>query len=367
MALLTQQEILKLGDALISGLDPAGNRIALLQFIERRFVAVFPQAGNPAAQMMVDIAYMNDVERLTSGVVPLQLYLQNAAFLLYGAGQNEVTVRATLDLVNQRATGAPIPDVENIKEIKEQIIHADDMVTFAFMEAGVKAAPAVLKLKVPGFQNGQPRKLLTGQPMNFLGTGWLLTPSLVMTNHHVINARKDGEANASEADLQLQAKGTQALLDFDVDEMEAGSTIQVTALEAWEPGLDYAIIRVPDTGRSPLRYTTQMLTYNNEPIPVNIIQHPGGRGKRYAIRNNLVSSSTANELRYFTDTEAGTSGSPVLNDQWEVVALHRASVSVSGVQFQGKTTAYVNIGTHLSLILEDLKARYPALAVEIGI
>jgi hypothetical protein len=367
MALLTPQEILKLGDALINGLDPAGNRIALLQSIDRRFVAVFPQAGNAAAQMIVDIGYMNEVERLTSGVVPLQLYLQNAAFLLYGSGQSEVTVRTMLDLVNQRATGAPRPDVENIKEIKERIIHADDMVTFAFMEAGVKAAPAVLKLKVPGFQNGQSRKLANGQPMNFLGTGWLLTASLVMTNHHVINARKDGEANASEADLQLQAKGTEALLDFDADEMEAGSTIKVTALEAWEPGLDYAIIRVPDTGRSPLRYARKMLEYNNEPIPVNIIQHPGGRGKRYAIRNNLVSSSTANELRYFTDTEAGTSGSPVLNDRWEVVALHRASMSVSGVQFQGKTTAYVNIGTHLSLILEDLKARYPALATEIGI
>jgi V8-like Glu-specific endopeptidase len=102
-------------------------------------------------------------------------------------------------------------------------------------------------------------------------------------------------------------------------------------------------------------------------VPVNIIQHPGGRSKRYGIRNNLVSASTATELRYFTDTESGSSGSPVFNDQWQVVALHRASIYVAQVEFQGKTTAYVNVGTHLSAILDDLRAHHPSIAAEVGV
>jgi V8-like Glu-specific endopeptidase len=358
---------MQLREALITGMDIAANRPALLQSIDIRFVASFTAVGNPAAQLMVDIGLMNETERLPSGVVPLQVYLQNAAFLLYGKAGQEATVRNLLDVVNQRAMGAPKVDISSIPETKEQIIHQDDMVTFAFMENGVKAAPAVLKLKVPQFENGQPRKLSNGEQLYFLGTGWLVAPSLVMTNHHVINARKEGEANAAEADLRLQAAGTAALLDFDADEMEPGSTLQAQALEAWNTQLDYAVIRIPDTGRPPLRLAAQMLEYGNEPIPVNIIQHPGGRGKRYAIRNNLVSSSTPAELRYFTDTEAGTSGSPVFNDRWEVVALHRASKYVSGVQFQGKATAYVNVGTHLPLIVADIKARYAALAGEMGL
>ena len=52
---------------------------------------------------------------------------------------------------------------------------------------------------------------------------------------------------------------------------------------------------------------------------------------------------------------SGSSGSPVFNDQWQVVALHRASTYVAQVEFQGKTTAYVNVGTHMSAILDDLE------------
>lgn len=50
----------------------------------------------------------------------------------------------------------------------------------------------------------------------------------------------------------------------------------------------------------------------------------------------------------------------------EVVALHRAAMRVDNVQFQGKTTAYVNVGTHIRLIMDDIAQRYPALAAEIA-
>lgn len=93
-----------------------------------------------------------------------------------------------------------------------------------------------------------------------------------------------------------------------------------------------------------------------------MLGHPRGRSKRYGIRNNLVSGGTDTDLRYFTDTEFGSSGSPVCNDRWEVVALHRGATYVEGVQFQGKPTAYVNVGTHLEVILKDIGDRFPELA-----
>jgi len=42
------------------------------------------------------------------------------------------------------------------------------------------------------------------------------------------------------------------------------------------------------------------------------IQHSAGTAKKIAIRNNLVTASTPTELRYFTHTKQGSSGSPVL-------------------------------------------------------
>jgi hypothetical protein len=35
------------------------------------------------------------------------------------------------------------------------------------------------------------------------------------------------------------------------------------------------------------------------------------------------------------------------------------------VEFQGKTTAWLNVGTQLAAILGDLETRYPQLAAEI--
>jgi endonuclease G len=366
MALLDNNEINEVITAMTkSGVDLFANRGALFQSVDYSQLGVLPRNNLPVAQLMTDIGQMNMTERLTSGEIPLQIYLQNALFLLAGAPQQQQVIRVMLDRVIQRASGAPIPDITGIPETKEKIIFTDDMVSFAFMEGGLAAAAAVMKLKVPSYERGQPRQLPNGAAMNFLGTGWLLTESLVMTNHHVINARKDGESVATEADLRLQVAGTQAQLDFDGDLLE-GSWIRATMLEAWDVRLDYAVLRIPATGRTPLRVAAQPLLPGTEHVPVNIIQHPGGRSKRYGIRNNLVSGSTATDLRYFTDTEGGSSGSPVFNDQWQVVALHRASVNVSNVSYQGKTSAYVNMGTHLSVVMEDIRNRYQALAAEIG-
>ena len=58
---------------------------------------------------------------------------------------------------------------------------------------------------------------------------------------------------------------------------------------------------------------------------LNIIQHANGRLKEVAIRDNTVEFQDARVVRYRSDTEAGSSGAPVMNDEWELVALHHAA------------------------------------------
>ncbi len=60
-----------------------------------------------------------------------------------------------------------------------------------------------------------------------------------------------------------------------------------------------------------------------------IIQHPGGQSKQLAIRDNQIINDVRDDdftLMYFSDTAQGSSGAPVFNDSWQVVALHNTGV-----------------------------------------
>ncbi|MBK8211294.1 MAG: DNA/RNA non-specific endonuclease [Rhodospirillales bacterium] len=59
---------------------------------------------------------------------------------------------------------------------------------------------------------------------------------------------------------------------------------------------------------------------------VSIIQHPSGNTKQAALRENRVIWSDANFIHYQTETAPASSGAPVFNDQWYVVALHHSGV-----------------------------------------
>jgi len=368
VAYFTQQQIQELINAMIAAqLDYGTMRPALLAGINFRWLSTLPALfGLPAiAQLNTDLARLNGTERLSDGTAPLEIWLRNAALFTAGTEESKVFQRA-LDDISHRTSGAPRINVAEIPEHKEAIVHQDDMVPFGFMQGGVTAGASVAKLSVPRFENGQ-KKLSGGAPVIYLGTGWLLGKNLLITNHHVVNARNEGESAADDTDLKLQAAATKAKFDFDGDNMQ-GQETGVDSLEAWDSQLDYAVLRISGSTRPPLRRVGKPLQKAEADayIPVNIIQHPEGTAKKMAIRNNLVTASTETDLRYFTDTKQGSSGSPVLDDQWRVVALHRGSTVAENVKFQGRNVAWVNLGTHIPKIVDDIITRVPSLAPELA-
>lgn len=365
MSLLPNPRIHEIVDAFLQlNMNVVTVRPALLMGLPVHFVGVLPVGLPPLPQLMADLGSMNQVERLADGTVPLQVWLANAATLATGTVQERVFRRA-LDDVEHRASGAPRLAPAALPETQEAVVHRDDLLPYTFFELGIEAARSVAKLRVPAFEDGSPRTI-GATPEVHLGTGWLLTPTLLMTNHHVVNARKEGEPLAAADDLTLQAAAVTVQFGFDGDALQ-GEVVATQGLEASDVALDYAILRLPPSGRPALRRKpSRIIKQQGDYVPVNIIQHPEGGSKKLGVRNNLVTASEGADLRYFTDTKAGSSGSPVLTDRWEVAALHRGATFAENVAFQGKNVAYVNIGTHLDSILADVAARFPALAAEIG-
>lgn len=88
---------------------------------------------------------------------------------------------------------------------------------------------------------------------------------------------------------------------------------------------------------------------------VNIIQHPEGRPKEIAIFNNQLKRLDRDFLVYTTDTQPGSSGSPLFNAQWELIGLHQAAL-LDGET--GKVTSY--LGIRMSSILADLQNKAKA-------
>jgi endonuclease G len=82
---------------------------------------------------------------------------------------------------------------------------------------------------------------------------------------------------------------------------------------------------------------------------VTIIQHPNGELKKIALTANETVNIFDHRLHYMTDTLPGSSGSPVFNDQWKVVAIHRAGGNV--VKNARGERFYANEGVLLQNIL----------------
>lgn len=345
-----------------AGLATDVSRSLLMGGISRQFVASIPTPGvaSPADQLQFDLLAMNDA-RLANGEVPLQRWLTNAVGRIQRADA-QPAFRAALEQVAEQVTAETElgqPPAGGV----ERIVHSDDLLPFDFLTGAIATGTSIARLTVTRHEHGVVVNTPgTAVPARSSGTGWLLSPDQLITNHHVISARSESEAAPSADDLSRQA--VTMVVEFDVDRTDAqGTVVAVAALVAGDPALDYAVVQLAAAGdRRPLQLASAeaVVAAAREQLPVNIIQHPGGLAKELGIRNNLIASSDDTDLRYFTDTLGGTSGSPVCTDDWRVVALHKAWIRVSGgVDFQGKTTAWVNRGTRIDVIAAHLQTNAP--------
>lgn len=350
-------------DLLFAGLPPA-------------FVAGLPEFPAPADQLYSDLNQMNaDINRsIVGGVTPFAVWLQNASYHAANWPQQQTLFSDTATRVAAivAADGAVPGDNARaatiLADVPEKLIGTNDLLPAGFLDGALATARSVFRLRVPIIDGGAPQLDRLGRPVIGFGSGWLIGPSHVVTNHHVIAARPEGAPLPADADLQAQAGGT--LVDPDYLSDAAPPTgLPVAALAAFDVALDYAILQLqqPFADRQPLPLSGRPLVLGANPPALNIIQHPGGAPRLLGLRNNLLARIDGADLAYFTDTAQGSSGAPVCDDDWKVVGLHKGhTISHGPMNFQGKETAWVNIGTAIGAIVDDLKTRWPTVWTAIG-
>jgi hypothetical protein len=166
------------------------------------------------------------------------------------------------------------------------------------------------------------------------GSGFLVGPDLVLTNHHVVADVISGRM--SPADLRF-------VFDHRLDEderVEDGTAFEPSCAGRWlvasspPDELDYALIRLAEeAGRSPSldgRQRGWLRPLDPAPelvhrLPLLILQHPLGHPMKLALSDKGVGEVVdgGGRVTYEVNTERGSSGSPCLTFDLRLVALHR--------------------------------------------
>ncbi len=216
------------------------------------------------------------------------------------------------DEVIQRVPSAIHPD--KTVDLFERIIEENDLLGARFLHHGSAMANAVGRVTIRS--NGA----LLGY-----GTGFLISHALMMTNNHVLANMDEARGSAVEFDFYERSNGQSTPTSFF---RLAPQRFFITDEE-----LDFTIVGVEefssDNAALADRPRVRLIAESGKILvhePANVIQHPAGRPQEIAIKNNHVTQSLDDFLHYVSDTEQGSSGSPVFNMQWELAALHHSGV-----------------------------------------
>jgi len=204
----------------------------------------------------------------------------------------------------------------------------------SFLERGTELASAVARLTV----------YLDGTP--FFGTAFRIGSDLMLTNHHVLFAHSGNAATSVEAWFGYE-RSFGGLTKAHVSVPGRVETITGDQVHDW------AVIRLA----APVPEKTAVIgLVGAPPVKVDdrvyIIQHPSGGVKKIGMIHNVVRYVDENVIRYLTDTEGGSSGSPVFNEQWQLVGLHQSSLS----DHAGQLTEVRNQGRRIDRVIAGLAA-----------
>ncbi len=228
-----------------------------------------------------------------------------------------------------------------------------DFVDVAFLERGERAGRSVCRISTRAGQG--------------IGTGFLISPRLLITNNHVIGSEAVARGMVAEFDYERDITGApRESTRFALAPEQAFVTDD-------RDDLDFTVVALGQRVAGPKEiaafgFLSLSGARNKHALGdiVNIIQHPDGRLKEAVVRENQLVSrpKSGTVLHYVADTEPGSSGSPVFNVMWDVIALHhwggphRELFDEKGL----RVPRTVNEGVRISAIVLDLETRKTALA-----
>jgi len=238
-----------------------------------------------------------------------------------------------------------------------------------------------------GSQDTRPRKagakvgmLMAGQqtPQGDKGA-WccsavMIGPDLALTNWHC------GGDNSwmKSADYWQGSVCANTTLDLGWDGGEVRRQYNCVAVEALDERLDYAVLRLrPVVGAGGMVGQPLYERLAAAPAPAIgnafVVHHAMCKPKllssscsvRSLVHANWLADGTMTDLTHDCDTEHGSSGAPIFDDEGRLVALHHVGFKRNPQTCEAEDR--VNKGVRITDIVAHIKASRPALAVELNL
>jgi Trypsin-like peptidase domain/Effector-associated domain 8 len=255
------------------------------------------------------ISYLAHYGRLTYEHEALGLFINTIKSMVGIQQQESLALLLTKYNMMSPVAQSPVVDVwrggETSEEVLEKIIGENTLRPIAFLAQGLQVARSVAYVGVH-----------TGS-----GTGFLVAPDLLLTNHHVL----------SNSDILPDV-----VCRFNYEEDWSGAAQAVQEYRVRPDGifhtneaLDYTVVQLDGEPGQTWGWLPSRPRDVKRDQRVNIIQHPGGQPKKISLQNNFVAYVGSDVVQYVTSTLPGSSGSPVLNDRWEVVGIHHAGGNIT--------------------------------------
>jgi endonuclease G, mitochondrial len=205
---------------------------------------------------------------------------------------------------------------QNLPDVTiERVIAGSDLMPIYYLEKGKKVAESICRIELMDEMNNT----------QGYGTGFMVSPSLLMTNNHVIGNPDDCKNSLAQFHFEKD-------LTF-IDKPVVSFRFNPRKFFYTNKALDFTLVCVNPTSldNQPLSnfgYLALIKKSGKAVIGeyVSIIQHPKGSQKQVAMRENRVIDIFDDFVHSKADTEPGSSGSPVFNDQWTIVSLHHSGV-----------------------------------------
>ena len=256
-------------------------------------------------------------------------YPENKVLTLYLGGGDVSAIKGP-DIEEEVMWRGP----HDASELEKIIGSRNTLLPISFLEFGILEARSVVRVvRADGAS----------------GSGFLTGENLLITNHHVLPTADA----AREALVQFNYQKTIHGLDA------RSETVRLSPQNAFVTSPteedDWTAVRVE--GNPKEKWGATKLTRVDPQVQdhVNIIQHPGGGPKQVALYHNIVVFVDDKRLQYLTDTLPGSSGSPVYDSDWRVVALHHSGGWLR--EPGSKETYFRNEGIHINVIIEGLKRK----------